>query len=291
MVDIALSVKYSVSMNQLDTVKRAAVVRCLVEGNSVRATVRMTGAAKNTVTKLLVELGTACELYHDATFRNLRCHRVQVDEIWSFCYAKQKNLPECKKFDGSGDVWTWNAIDADTKLIVSWLVGGRDGGSAREFIDDVARRLRGRVQLTSDGHQPYVEAIRDSFGGGIDYAVLMKLYGGETGNTQERKYSPGECCGTRTRVVSGSPDPEHISTSFSERQHLTMRMSMRRFTRLTNGFSKKLRNHECAVALHFAHYNLCRKHQTLKTSPAVVAGVTDHVWTVEELVGLLDSNV
>lgn len=277
-----------VSMNRLDNAKRIQVVRCLVEGNSIRATVRMTGVAKNTIAKLLVDLGYACAKYQDENLRNLRCRRVQCDEIWSFVGAKQKNASMEQVEAGCGDVWTWTAIDADTKLVPCWMIGQRGLPSAKAFIGDLASRLSNKVQLTTDGHKPYLEAIEDTFGGDIDYAQLIKVYGA-SGETQTR-YSPGQCIGIECRAVTGTPDPKHISTSFVERQNLTMRMSMRRFTRLTNAFSKKLENHMAAIALHFMYYNFARIHQTLRMSPAMAAGVTSKLWDVEDIVALLDSN-
>jgi len=283
-------------MNQLSTEKRAQVVACLVEGNSILATCRMTGAAKNTVVKLLVDLGGACEHFHDRTMHGLTCKRVQVDEIWSFVYSKNRNVPDTKllpiesgaRHRGAGDVWTWTAIDADSKLAVSWLIGGRDAGHARTFMNDIAARLANRVQLTSDGLAAYLLAVPEAFGDDIDFATLQKIYGPDgVERSPERKYSPGKINGTKRVAVIGEPDEAHVSTSFVERNNLAMRMGMRRFTRLTNGFSKKLRNLECAVALHFLHYNFCRKHMTLKTTPAVAASVADHVWSLEELIGLL----
>ncbi len=275
-------------MNKLNCTERAGVVAALVEGNSIRATVRMTGIAKNTVVKLLADLGAACRDYHDAYVRNLKSKRLQCDEIWSFCYAKEKNLPsELRGKPGFGDVWTWIALDADSKLVVAYSLGERDGGSAWDFMQDVAGRLSSRVQLTTDGHRPYLEAVEGAFGAGIDYAQLVKLYGAAPEG--EVRYSPAECTGTRRRVVSGNPNRMHISTSFVERQNLTMRMSMRRFTRLTNAFSKKAENLAHAVALHFMHYNFCRVHQTLRVTPAIEAGIADHVWTLDELVGLLET--
>jgi IS1 family transposase len=276
-----------VIMNKLSTVKRVAVVSALVEGCSIRSTVRMTGVSKNTISKLLLELGAACTRYQDETLRNLRCKRVQCDEIWSFVGGKDKNLPEEKKNAGLGSVWTWTAIDADTKLIASWLVGSRDAASAYEFMQDVASRIKTRVQLTTDGHKPYLAAVDDAFGSDIDYAVLQKLYGSE--QSDEKRYSPAVCIGTKQETIVGSPDPKHISTSYVERQNLTMRMSMRRFTRLTNAFSKKVENHAAAVALYFMYYNFGRVHQTLRVTPAMEAGVTGHIWSVEEIVGLLEA--
>lgn len=278
---------YIVSMNKLSTAKRAAVVAALVEGNSIRATVRMTGIAKNTVVKLLTDLGAACQRFHDQTVTDLKCRRIQCDEIWSFVYAKEKNAkPEMKDAGTAGDVWTWTALDADSKLIVSWLVGGRDGGYAYEFMQDVAGRLAHRVQLTTDGYKPYLEAVEGAFGCDVDYAQLVKLYG-ESPEGQ-RRYSPAVCTGAKKTAVQGAPDPAHIATSYVERQNLTMRMSMRRFTRLTNGFSKKVENHAAAVALHFMYYNFARVHQTLRVTPAMEAGVAHHVWTLAEIVGLLN---
>jgi IS1 family transposase len=274
-------------MNQLDSKCRAAIVAVLVEGNSIRATSRMTGAAKGTVLKLLGDLGRACEAYHRRTLINLRSKRVQCDEVWSFCYAKQKNLPaKLRGKPGVGDVWTWTAMDADSKLVISWLVGQRDAGYATEFINDVAARLATRVQLTTDGHRTYLDAVEGAFGANVDYAMLVKLYG--EAPEAEKRYSPAQCIGCHKTRIEGNPDPRHVSTSFVERQNLTMRMSMRRFTRLTNSFSKKLENLEAAVALHFMWYNFGRVHQTLRVTPAMEAGVADHVWTLEEIVGLLD---
>lgn len=275
-------------MNRLSTAERARIVGCLVEGMSIRATVRITGAAKNTVTKLLVDLGRACEEYQDKTLRNLPCKRLQCDEIWSFCYAKQKNVPEeFKGVLGYGDVWTWTAICADTKLIPSWLVANRSPEAAKMFMDDLAGRLSNRVQLTTDGHGAYLSAVECAFGCEIDYAMLVKLYA-DKGNDAARKYSPSEYEGAKKTRITGRPDEAHVSTSFAERQNLTMRMSMRRFTRLTNAFSKKIDNLNAAVALHFMYYNFGRIHQTLRVTPAMEAKVADHVWTLEEIAGLLD---
>lgn len=280
-----------VSMNRLSTEKRAQIVRCLVEGNSIRATVRMTGAAKNTVSKLLADLGRACYNYQDMVMRDLSCKRLQCDEIWSFCYSKGKNVPEEHEGEfGYGDVWTWTALDADTKLIPTWHIGRRDAWDARIFIEDLAARLASRVQLTTDGHRPYVEAVEGAFAGDIDYARLVKIYG--TDKQEGKRYSPAKCKGAVKQKVNGSPDEGHISTSHVERSNLTMRMSMRRFTRLTNAFSKKVENLAWAVSLHFMFYNFARPHQTLSTpyakTPAMAAGISDHVWTIEEIVGLLD---
>jgi IS1 family transposase len=274
-------------MNRLTTADRVRVVSALVEGNSIRATVRMTGVAKNTVVKLLGDLGHACLAYHDTNVRGVRVRRLQCDEIWSFVGAKAKNASPEKKAEGWGDVWTWTAIDADTKLCVSYLVGGRDGGWAQEFMQDCAGRIRGRVQITTDGHRVYLDAVEDAFGSDVDYAQLHKIYGAVVEN--ETRYSPAVCIGSDMKVVSGNPDPKHVSTSYVERQNLTMRMSMRRFTRLTNGFSKKIDNHIAAVALYFMYYNFCRVHQTLRVTPAMEAGIADHVWSIGEVVCLLES--
>lgn len=277
-----------VNMNRKSTAERAQIVRCLVEGNSIRSTVRMTGASKNTIAKLLVELGTACALYQDEALRELACENIQCDEIWSFVGMKEKNVPVDKIGEfGYGDVWTWTAICADTKLMFCWHLGMRDADSAQFFMDDVASRLANRVQLTTDGHRAYPNAILNAFNGEVDYAALVKKYGNDY-STPERMYSPAVCTGCDKKPKIGNPDEKKISTSYVERANLTMRMGMRRFTRLTNGFSKKLENHAAAVALHFMYYNFARKHQALKTSPAVAAGVADHVWTVEEICGLLD---
>ncbi len=277
-------------MNKLDTTKRVAIISALVEGCSLRSTTRMVGCSINTVTKLLVDAGEACARYQHETLRNLTCRKIQCgDEIWNFCYSKQKNVPPDKAgVLGYGDVWTWVAIDADTKLVPSFLVGSRDGMHAAHFVADLAARLTHRVQLTTDGHKPYLEAVEGAFGGEVDYAMLVKLYGPVPGNTAEARYSPGDCTGIRKDVITGSPDPKAISTSFSERQNLTMRMRMRRFTRLTNAFSKKLANLEAAVSLHFMHYNFVRRHQTLRLTPAMAAGVTRKMMSLEDLVDLID---
>jgi len=270
-------------MNKLNRTKQAQVIAALVEGNSINATVRMTGVAKNTILKLLAELGPACSEYQNRAFRNLTCKRIQCDEIWQFCYAKEKDVPADKKGKfGFGDVWTWVAIDADTKLIPSFMLGNRDAHTANVFIDDLASRLANRIQLTTDGLKVYLEAVEGAFGCAIDYAMLIKVYGA---SQEETRYSPAECIECVTNVVSGTPAPKHISTSYIERQNLTMRMGMRRFTRLTNGFSKKVENHAHAVAIHFMHYNFCRVHKTLRVTPAMEAGITDHIWTVEEMIG------
>lgn len=278
-------------MNKLDIAKRAQIIGCLVEGNSIRATCRMTGAAKNTVVKLLTDIGKACAEYQDKTLRNLPCKNIQCDEIWSFCYAKEKNVPAgLKGVFGYGDVWTWTAIDADTKLIPSWLVANRSIEAATIFIEDLAKRLKNRVQLTTDGHKAYLMAVDKAFAGEVDYAMLVKVYGNQndTRDTAARKYSPAECTEIKKTKICGNPDINLVSTSYVERQNLTMRMNMRRFTRLTNGFSKKIDNLEAAVALHFMHYNFCRIHKTLRVTPAMEAGIADHVWTLEEIISLVN---
>ncbi|PYX28639.1 MAG: IS1 family transposase [Acidobacteria bacterium] len=272
-------------MNRLATDKRTAVIAALIEGTSVNATCRMTGVAKHTVLKLLKDIGCACAAYHNAHVRNLRVRRVQADEIWSFVYGKDKNLTLEQVKSGLGSVWTWKAIDADTKLVISYTIGDRGADTAKAFMQDVALRINSRIQLTTDGHRVYADAVEDAFGADIDYAMLVKIYGASNDNPESR-YSPATCIGCRTGVLAGSPDPDHISTSFVERSNLSMRMGMRRFTRLTNGFSKKLENHGHMVALYFMHYNFCRVHKTLRVTPAMEAGLTDHVWSLEEMIGL-----
>jgi len=270
-----------VNMNRLSREQQTRVVAALVEGNSIRSTSRMTGVARNTVTSLLLDLAEACAGYHNKYVRNLRVRRLQCDEIWNFVGAKAKNASPERKAEGWGDTWTWTALDADTKLCVSYLVGGRDAGWAFEFMQDCANRINGRVQITTDGHRAYLEAVEGAFGMDVDYAQLQKIYGASLEN--ETRYSPAKCIGCDMKVVSGNPDPKHVSTSFVERQNLSMRMSIRRFTRLTNAFSKKVENHAAAVALWFMYYNFCRIHQTLRVTPAMEAGLTDHLWSVEEL--------
>jgi IS1 family transposase len=247
----------------------------------------MTGRNKHAVLKLLADIGTACAKYHNEYVRGLTCKRVQVDEVWNFCYAKSKNVPAEKRGQfGYGDVWTWTAVDADTKLIIAYLVGGRDSGYATQFMRDVADRIITRIQLTSDGHKAYLNAVEDAFGGDVDYAQLVKIYGAERAG--EARYSPPVCLAAERHQVSGEPDYQHISTSYAERSNLTMRMSMRRFTRLTNGFSKKVENMMHAVALNFMYYNYCRIHKTLRVTPAMEAGLTNNVWEIEDLVALID---
>jgi IS1 family transposase len=275
-------------MNKLTTAERVQIISCLVEGNSINSTCRITGRSIHTVLNLLVSMGTACQKYHDKHVRGIGCKRLQVDEVWNFCYAKQKNVPE--EFRGQfgyGDCWTWTAVDADTKLIVGYLVGLRGGDYAKTFIDDVAERIVNRIQLTSDGHKAYLDAVEQAFGGDIDYAQLVKIYGQEK-RIGEARYSPAVCLAVEHHPICGEPDADHISTSYVERQNLTMRMSMRRFTRLTNGFSKKIDNMKHAVALNFMFYNFCRIHKTLRVTPAMEAGLAHHVWELDELVGLLD---
>lgn len=278
-------------MNKLPLHKRVMILSLLVEGMSMRSISRTVGVSINTVTKLLVEAGEACAAYHDETVRDVTASKVQCDEIWSFCYAKDKNVAKAKKApEGAGDVWTWTAIDSDSKMILAYEVGDRSGATAIEFMDDLRARLANRVQLTTDGHKAYLEAVEGAFGGDVDYAQLVKLYGEPSGGRgHERKYSPSECTGIMKRRVEGSPDPDHVSTSHVERQNLSMRMGMRRFTRLTNGFSKKLENHLHMLSLYFVHYNFCRMHKSLRMSPAMAAGVSDTLHDVEWIVSLIDA--
>lgn len=273
-------------MNKLSISKRTQLLSCLVEGNSLRATSRMTGVAVNTVMKFVVDVGRVCSIYQDKTFRNLKCQRLQVDEIWAFCGSKQKNTKPEMKAQGWGDAWTWTAIDADTKLIPCWLVGKRDAEAANHFMHDLADRLANRVQLTTDGHRPYITAVTDAFGNDIDYAQLVKIYGDVS--PEHARYSPAACMGIKKTLFTGKPDWNHVSTSYVERANLTMRMNMRRFTRLTNAHSKKLANHEAAVAIHFMHYNFCRIHTTLRCTPAMQAGLTDRVWELSDIADMLD---
>lgn len=274
-------------MNRLPKEKQIQVVAALVEGMSIRSTVRMTGVAKNTIVKLLANLGAACSAYQDQKFRELPCRRIECDEIWSFVGAKEKNVPAEKRGQpGLGDVWTWTAIDADTKLIPSWLIGDRSPDSAHRFMLDLAGRLSHRVQLTSDGLKLYVDAVENAFDNDIDFAQLVKHYGLDK-RKDEARYSPAICTGIKKDAVIGNPNMKYVSTSYVERANLTMRMNMRRFTRLTNAFSKKIENHVAAIALHFMHYNFARIHQTTRVTPAMAAGVTDHVWEIGGIVGLL----
>jgi IS1 family transposase len=275
-------------MNKLTTEKRVQILQMLCEGSSMRSISRIVDVSINTVTKLLVDAGNACSDYQDKALRSLTCTRIQADEIWSFCHAKEKNVPEdMKGVFGYGDVWTWTAIDAETKLVPSWYVGRRDYATAKLFIEDLAGRLANRVQLTTDGHKAYLQAVEDAFGKDIDFAQLVKLYGNEGERSSEAKYSPAQCTGEIKTPIQGNPDLKHVSTSYVERQNLTMRMSMRRFTRLTNGFSKKVENHTHALSLYFMFYNFVRIHKSLRVTPAMEAGVTDHVWSFEEILALL----
>ena len=281
-------------MNRLSVERQATVIRALCEGASIRGTARLTGVAVNTVVKILRDLGSVCLEFQDEVMHDLPCRRPQCDEIWSFVYSKAKNVPTAHRDEFRyGDVWTWTAMDADTKLVPSWHVGGRSGRDAWAFIVDLAARLSHRVQLTTDGHKPYLEAAVGAYGSEVDYAMLINLYGA-TGPEREarRRCSPAECVGTETQVIQGDPDAQHIFTSYVERHNLTMRMSMRRFTRLTNAFSKKLENHMYALALYFVHYNFVRPHKSLASpyhrTPAMAAGLTDHIWTVEDLLEMLD---
>lgn len=276
------------SMNRLHIEDRVMVVHCLVDGCSMRAASRITGIARNTIDKLLVELGAACSEYQDRTLRNLTCQRIQVDECWAFGYCKQRNVTAeiAERQTAAGDAWTWAAIDADTKLIPCWIIGQQDAVTARMFVNDLASRLADRVQLTSEGLRVYLAAVERAFRGDVDYATLVKIYG-DTSDGQKR-YSPAECVGCERQAITGDPDPRYISTSFIERANLTMRMGMRRFTRLPNGFSKKIENHTAAVSLHMMHYNFARIRQTLRTTPAMAAGVTNRLWEIEDIVALLD---
>lgn len=278
-------------MNRLPIEKRVRILGCLTEGLSMRATSRLVDVSINTITKLLVDVGTACEMYQLETIKRIPSKRVQCDEIWSFVGAKEANVPPNRQGEfGRGDVYTWVALDADSKLVISWSVGTRGAAYAKAFMLDVASRLANRVQLTTDGHKGYLSAVEGAFGIDVDYAMLQKLYGGSQNDKSnpEHRYSPGKCLGAIKGTVSGKPNEEHISTSYVERQNLTMRMHMRRFTRLTNGFSKKVENHACAVGLHYMFYNFAKIHKTLRVTPAMQAGISDHVWTLEEIAKLAD---
>jgi IS1 family transposase len=277
-------------MNKLPLQTRIQILSLLCEGSSMRSISRVCDVSINTVSKLLIDAGEVCSAYHDQYVRGLQSKRIQCDEIWSFTAAKQKNVKGMKApIAGAGDTWTWTALDADSKMIVSWWVGGRDAVAAYALMEDLRSRLKTRVQLTTDGHKAYLQAVESTLGADVDYAMLVKLYGGPQGSDQERKYSPGECIGARKEPIQGEPDPKHISTSYVERQNLNMRMGMRRFTRLTNAFSKKFENHCHALALYFMFYNFCRIHKTLKMSPAMAAGVSDTLWSMERIVGLIDA--
>ena len=275
-------------MNKLPIAKRAQILEMLVEGMSMRAASRIAKVSINTVTKLMVEAGEACAAYHDDTVRDIDARKVQCDEIWAFCYAKQKNVARAKAAPrAAGDVWTWTAIDGDSKMILSYEVGDRSGATAIEFMDDLRSRLANRVQLTTDGHKAYLEAVEGAFGSDVDFAQLVKLYGDAP--EKEKRYSPATCIGTRKRSIEGDPDPASVSTSYVERQNLTMRMGMRRFTRLTNAFSKKLENHLLMLSLYFVHYNFVRIHKTLRMTPAMAAGVSETLHDMEWIVGLIDA--
>jgi IS1 family transposase len=277
-------------MNKLPVATRVQILSMLVEGSSLRSISRIVGVSINTVTKLLVDAGRTCAEFHDRNVRKVEPKHLQCDEIWNFCYSKKKNLPTAKAApEGAGDVWTWTAIDAESKLMVSWLMGSRDSNCAYQFLRDLRTRVAGRPQITTDGHKPYIQGMAAAFGDDVDYAQLVKLFGPDTGAGSERRYSPPVCIGTRTHVISGSPDKDHVNTSFAERQNLTMRMSMRRFTRLTNAFSKKFENQAHMLAIYFVHYNWMRKHKTLGTTPAIAAGLTPNQMTMADIVQLIDS--
>lgn len=278
-----------INMNKLPLAKRTQILAMLTEGSSMRSISRIADVSINTVAKLLVEAGEACLAMHDETVRNVKASRIQCDEIWSFCYAKAKNVADAKAApEGAGDVWTWTAIDSDTKLMVSYFVGDRSAESAMYLMDDLQFRLSNRVQLTTDGYRPYLEAVEWAFGEGVDYAQLVKIYGELGGNSPERRYSPMQCQGALKRRVAGSPDPKHVSTSHVERMNLSIRMQNRRFTRLTNAFSKKLDNHIHALALYFCFYNFCRIHKSLRVTPAMAAGIADQLWTLDDIVAKID---
>lgn len=278
-------------MNKLSREERSQVIDCLIEGCSIRSTVRMTGVAKKTVMRLLSEVGDVCERYQREVFRNLPCKRIQVDELWAFVYCKEKNVTAtiADKNPKAGDVWLWVAIDADSKLVSSWMLGDRSGSTAAIFIDDLSRRLASRIQLTSDGHKAYLEAVEGAFGADIDYSMLVKLYSNPPAGNDSR-YSPGECCGAHMERITGNPDPKHVSTSYVERQNLSVRMMMRRYTRLTNAFSKKFENHSAAIALNYFAYNFLRIHRTIRCTPAMAAGVTKKLWEVSDLVALWEAD-
>src|SRR5215472_8152156 len=288
MLDVQAKGSYIECMNRLPTERRAQILGMMVEGNSIRAIVRMTGVSKNTIVKLLEDAGEAFSAYQDRGLRDLPCKRLQLDEIWAFTYCKQRTVPFAKKAsEDAGDLWTWVALCADTKLVPSWRVGDRSGETATEFLCDLSKRLASRVQITSDGHRAYLEAVEAGFGADVDYAQLVKLYG-EVPHPAGR-YSPAQIQGMKAFCCTGNPDPDHISTSYVERQNLTMRMGMRRFTKLTNAFSKKAENHTLMISLHFMHYNFCRIHKTLRISPAMAANVSDRLWSIEDIVDLVEA--
>lgn len=277
--------------NVLDNKTRTLILKALVEGNSMRSTSRLADVSINTVSKLLVDAGNACAKHHDETVRGVKAERVQCDEIWSFVGAKQKNVKTMKEpVQGAGDVWTWTALDADSKFIVSYLVGGRDGRYAAEFMDDVASRLANRVQMTTDGHRAYLEAIEGAFGADVDYAQLVKIYGASPDSSKGR-YSPADCTGIKKTPIEGNPDEKHINTSYVERMNLNIRMGNRRFTRLTNAFSKKIDNHLHMLSLYFCYYNFCRTHKSLRVTPAMEAGISDTAHNMDWIVGLVDANM
>jgi IS1 family transposase len=280
-------------MNKLPIAKRVQILSMLCEGSSMRAITRVTGVSINTVTKLLVDAGKACDAYHDEHVRGVKATRIQCDEVWAFCYSKQKNVATAKAApEGAGDVWTWTALEADSKLLVSYMVGGRDSDYALALMDDLRGRLANKVQLTTDGHKAYLSAVEDTFGADIDYAMLVKLYGAGPATTDDaagRRYSPAECVGIRKETITGKPDPKHVSTSYVERSNLSIRMHNRRFTRLTNAHSKKLENHIWGVALHVMFYNFVRIHSTLRTSPAMAAGITDRLWDMTDIIAIIDT--
>jgi len=295
MLDRSRIIIYLCFMNKLPIAKKVQIINCLVEGMSLRATSRLADCSINTVTKLLVDVGAACQTFHDENVHGLTSERVQLDEIWSFVYAKESNVPEGMKGLGTGDVWTWVGIDADSKIVVSWYVGDRDAISAHAVVNDIKSRLVNRIQLTTDGLKTYIDAVKTAFGKDIDYAQLKKIYESDNpkgakryAQRNERRYSPGDFISTEIKTISGKPDIEHISTSYIERQNLTMRMHMRRFTRLTNAFSKKLENHCHAIALHFVYYNFCKIHKTIRVTPAMQAVLTKDVMSIEDLVRLAD---
>ncbi len=291
MLDAKHKRSYIRGMNKLPLETRVRILNMLVEGSSLRSVSRVCDVSINTVTKLLTDAGNACAAFHYETVRDVKANRVQCDEIWSFCYAKEKNVPGAKRApSGAGSVWTWTGFDSESKLILSWMVGDRDAETANFFMDDLASRLANRVQLTTDGHSVYLDAVAGAFAGEIDYGMLIKLYGGEAAaTTPERKYSPAECVGARKVPISGAPTRKHISTSHVERQNLNIRMGLRRFTRLTNAFSKKIDMHIHALSLYFVFYNFVRMHKSLKMTPAMAAGVSDRLWSMDDIVALVDA--